>query len=340
MAGTPASGGGEEEGAAADPGAPDGAQDEDEPRPVRHRPVLLAATALGGAAVLVALVTLGARGEPLADGDTEAGADGPGAAQSLSVLPPGVSPSPSTSAPRTWNDPALVPSGKGRGSGTPTAAARLPRPPRGAGGAAGPLPAGPARQDTASGSGHDFRTAPRREGRDSDTTGAKPTAEPTRRATATARPTSTPGPTPRPTSTTAAPAAPAAASPVVHHIVSKLNGRCVDVTDYRAAAGTRLQMWDCAPHSNQRWEFRSDGTLRAMGFCLTSAWQSGADGSPIQLAACTGGARQKWVLNSREDLVNPAADKCLDIIDANAGNGARLQLWSCNGRAHQKWVRR
>ncbi|MFC4508396.1 MULTISPECIES: ricin-type beta-trefoil lectin domain protein [Streptomyces] len=128
--------------------------------------------------------------------------------------------------------------------------------------------------------------------------------------------------------------------PAAHQIVSKLNGRCIDIDNWQAVPGARLQMWDCVPQENQRWRFYPDGTLRGMGMCLTSAWASGNDGSPLQLAACNGSAQQKWVLNSHEDLVNPAADKCADVVDAGAQNGALLQLWSCNGRAHQKWVSR
>lgn len=129
-------------------------------------------------------------------------------------------------------------------------------------------------------------------------------------------------------------------SPAPRYIVSKLNGRCVDIRDWQAVPGAQLQMWDCVPQDNQRWTFPSDGTVRALGMCLTTAWQSGDDGSPVQLAQCSGSPQQKWVLNSHEDLVNPAADKCADIIDANPQNGAHLQLWSCNGKAHQKWVSR
>ena len=39
------------------------------------------------------------------------------------------------------------------------------------------------------------------------------------------------------------------------------------------------------------------------------------------------------------DLVNPQANKCVDIKDWNADDGARLQLWDCAGTANQKWRR-
>ena len=38
------------------------------------------------------------------------------------------------------------------------------------------------------------------------------------------------------------------------------------------------------------------------------------------------------------DLVNPQANKCVDIPSANTANGNRLQIWTCNGTAAQKWT--
>ncbi|MBM6402629.1 RICIN domain-containing protein, partial [Phycicoccus sp. CSK15P-2] len=48
-------------------------------------------------------------------------------------------------------------------------------------------------------------------------------------------------------------------------------------------------------------------------------------------------AAQKWVLSSAGDLVNPQANKCLDIKDWVNNNGAQLQIWTCAGTANQKW---
>ncbi|RPK33296.1 Serine protease 1 precursor [Streptomyces sp. ADI93-02] len=123
-------------------------------------------------------------------------------------------------------------------------------------------------------------------------------------------------------------------------VVSKLNNKCLDVTDYKYVAGNPVQMWTCRQQTNQKWQFYSDSSLRAGGLCLTSAWGSGSNGSPVRLENCDGRAQQKWVLNSREDIVNPSADKCLDVVDVNRDSGARLQLWTCNGEAQQKWYAR
>ncbi|MGW3652429.1 ricin-type beta-trefoil lectin domain protein [Streptomyces sp. NPDC000878] len=122
------------------------------------------------------------------------------------------------------------------------------------------------------------------------------------------------------------------------HLVGQQSGRCVDIPNFQATVGADLQMWDCVQQKNQYWTFRADGTVRAMGLCLTSVWHAGENGSPIQLDTCAGRPQQKWALNSDAALVNPATAKCLDVVDFNTGNGARLQLWSCGGGANQKWT--
>jgi streptogrisin C len=67
------------------------------------------------------------------------------------------------------------------------------------------------------------------------------------------------------------------------------------------------------------------------------AWGSKDNGAAIQLANCSGSAAQQFVLSGAGDLVNPQANKCVDIKDWNSANGAALHLWECGGTANQKW---
>jgi streptogrisin C len=69
------------------------------------------------------------------------------------------------------------------------------------------------------------------------------------------------------------------------------------------------------------------------------AWGSTANGAVIQIVTCSGNAAQQFVLSAAGDLVNPQANKCVDIDAWNAGDGARLVLWECTGGANQKWRR-
>jgi hypothetical protein len=119
-------------------------------------------------------------------------------------------------------------------------------------------------------------------------------------------------------------------------IVSYASGKCIDVTN-EGQTGTPIEIWQCSPITAWKtWAFYSDGTIRSQGHCMTVAGGSG-NGTPIEVAGCNGGASQRFNLNNAHDLVNIAADKCVDVKDQNTDNGTKLQLWSCGGTSNQKW---
>ncbi|OQR60929.1 hydrogenase expression protein [Streptomyces maremycinicus] len=123
-------------------------------------------------------------------------------------------------------------------------------------------------------------------------------------------------------------------------IIGTGSDRCIDITgaqNGKGKDGTPLQLWDCAGSANQKWVFKSDGTVRALGLCMDVAWGSKDDGAVIQVANCSGNPAQQWVLSQYGDLVNPQADKCIDAKDQGTGNGTKLQLWTCSGTPNQKW---
>ena len=43
------------------------------------------------------------------------------------------------------------------------------------------------------------------------------------------------------------------------------------------------------------------------------------------------------VINPASDLVNPHANKCLDVRDWPSNDGAPLQIWECTDGPNQKW---
>ncbi|MFS0704712.1 beta-1,3-glucanase family protein [Cellulomonas sp. 179-A 9B4 NHS] len=140
--------------------------------------------------------------------------------------------------------------------------------------------------------------------------------------------------------TTTNPGTPTTPTPTGQALVSRWNGKCLDVTGGAITAGTRVQMWECNGTAAQQW--RQVGTALRVGTdqCLDVVWGGTANGSPVQVATCSGNAAQQWVLTAAGDLVNPQSNRCLDIADWNGANGARVQLWDCAGTANQKWVRR
>ncbi|MFF8191648.1 ricin-type beta-trefoil lectin domain protein [Streptomyces bobili] len=123
-------------------------------------------------------------------------------------------------------------------------------------------------------------------------------------------------------------------------IIGQASDRCVDVTDSQDGEGrdgTPLQIYDCSGTPNQKWVFNGDGTVRSLGMCMDVAWGSREDGAVIQLARCSGNPAQQFVMSTAGDLVNPQADKCVDVKDSGTGNESRLQLWTCSGTPNQKW---
>jgi streptogrisin C len=114
--------------------------------------------------------------------------------------------------------------------------------------------------------------------------------------------------------------------------------KCIDVPYSNGVDGQRLQLWDCNGTNAQNWTFPGDGTIRAFGLCMDVAWGSTANGAAIQLANCTGNPAQQFVLSGAGDLVNPQANKCVDVTGWG-GTGTPLELWECTGGANQKWWR-
>jgi glucosylceramidase len=58
----------------------------------------------------------------------------------------------------------------------------------------------------------------------------------------------------------------------------------------------------------------------------------------VQIYTCNGTPAQQWVYSAGHDLVNPRANKCLDIEGNSSADFSRLQIWTCSGGANQKWT--
>ncbi|WP_435204690.1 RICIN domain-containing protein [Micromonospora sp. bgisy143] len=75
------------------------------------------------------------------------------------------------------------------------------------------------------------------------------------------------------------------------------------------------------------------------GLCL------GLDGddekAEAELAACTGGPEQQWVLNpvgtGAVTMTNAAHGQCLDVEGGSGDDGARMMQFPCHGQANQQW---
>ena len=97
---------------------------------------------------------------------------------------------------------------------------------------------------------------------------------------------------------------------------SNLNGRCIDIPGANPVDGARLQIYDCNGTAAQQWTVNGDGTIRAMGKCMDAAAAGTANGTAVQLYTCNGTGAQRFTLTAAGDLVNIAANRCVDIVDA------------------------
>ena len=143
----------------------------------------------------------------------------------------------------------------------------------------------------------------------------------------------------------AEPASPAVAAPPRrrpsgNRVISNWNGKCIDVPSAelrrrRAAADLRLQQHH-RPELDVHRRHAAHAEQQVHGRRLAAP---PANGAVIQIATCSGNAAQQFVLSAAGDLVNPQANKCVDIQGWNGNDGAPLVLWDCVGGANQKWHR-
>ncbi|MFJ4920478.1 RICIN domain-containing protein [Streptomyces sp. NPDC088725] len=152
------------------------------------------------------------------------------------------------------------------------------------------------------------------------TTSASPTKPPS-------RPGKEAGAPPKPTTKAPSP------EPSGRNIRSFDSGLCLSAGS--GAEGQRLVVDRCSSSSaSQSWAAYGDGTLRAMGKCVT-AEGSDRDGAAVRLSSCDGRSGQQFSVNGSFRLAN--ADKCVQAWDESETPGSQLEVDRCNGRDSQKW---
>ncbi|MGC9665371.1 RICIN domain-containing protein [Planosporangium sp. 12N6] len=63
-----------------------------------------------------------------------------------------------------------------------------------------------------------------------------------------------------------------------------------------AAAGAKVQIWDCNGGANQQWTINANGTITGVqsGLCLDVNGNATANGTTVILWTCTAAANQRW----------------------------------------------
>ncbi|MFB9537253.1 MULTISPECIES: ricin-type beta-trefoil lectin domain protein [Streptomyces] len=78
----------------------------------------------------------------------------------------------------------------------------------------------------------------------------------------------------------------------------------------------------------------------AAGNCLDVAGGKEANGTPVQIYTCNGGAAQQWTLEGSEDDLyfrNVGSQRCLDVAGNNSANGTKIQIYDCYKSKGQSW---
>ncbi|MFI0723565.1 arabinofuranosidase catalytic domain-containing protein [Streptomyces sp. NPDC021224] len=119
-------------------------------------------------------------------------------------------------------------------------------------------------------------------------------------------------------------------------------GKCLDVPNSSATAGTQVQIWDCNGQANQAWTRTSSNQLTVVTggtqMCLDAYDNQTSPGTKVETWPCNGGANQQWSVNSNGTVTGTQSGLCLDVTGASTANGAQAELWTCNGGSNQQWT--
>ena len=80
--------------------------------------------------------------------------------------------------------------------------------------------------------------------------------------------------------------------------------RCLDIAGNSTAAGSKVMFWNCNGVGGQQWVQQADGTLLnpQSGLCLTDPGGNTANGTQLDIEACTGSASQMFSYQSQASL--------------------------------------
>ncbi|CAA0816187.1 Unknown protein [Striga hermonthica] len=113
------------------------------------------------------------------------------------------------------------------------------------------------------------------------------------------------------------------------------DGQCVDVRDGHYNNGNSIILWPCGnAQLNQLWTFKSDGTIRSNGKCLTTYGYSPG----VYIYDCDAAVTEatKWVLYNAGTIMNPRSG--LVIAAESSTQGTVLTVAEDNNSSRQAWT--
>lgn len=78
--------------------------------------------------------------------------------------------------------------------------------------------------------------------------------------------------------------------------------------------------------------------LQVLGKCLDMPGNASA-GTQVRIWDCQGGTNQQWNINGDGSISNVQNGLCLDVNGAGTANGTAVIVWNCHTGANQRWAR-
>jgi hypothetical protein len=131
----------------------------------------------------------------------------------------------------------------------------------------------------------------------------------------------------------ASPTKPAPTGPPTMKIINRASNKCLT----SGGDGNVTLIKPCTDAAEQKWEVRTDGTLRAKGLCLDVP-QNPTDGTDLRTVKCSTAVEQKFKFD-KELIVGIASGKCVDgWHGADTKEGDDVYAWICvSDLAHHRW---
>lgn len=121
--------------------------------------------------------------------------------------------------------------------------------------------------------------------------------------------------------------------------LAAFGNKCLDAG--AGTDGTAVRISDCTSSGTQQWRLGADGAVvnPASGKCLDASGGGTANGTPLIVWGCHGGANQKWVRTNVPGLLRgQESGRCVDVPNGNRANGTRPTLFDCHGNTNQVWT--
>lgn len=133
-----------------------------------------------------------------------------------------------------------------------------------------------------------------------------------------------------------------------HRLVSKFNGKCVDINSSSKDNSVQLQQYDCNGTQAQSFWIQNSGdgyvylVNTNSGKCLDVRSSSKDNGAVVQQYDCNRTDAQRITFdapNSKGEarIKFKASGKCLDVKDWSKENKGKLQQWDCGSGDNQYW---